>query len=385
VAVLEACNKGVFKGVSLVGEGSSGRKVNISKNRRIGVGVSNSDIEHVAESLSCAWDRLHFMYLGLPVRKNMRTCGGWNKVVDRLNVRLSAWNAKNLSIGGRFTLVKAVLGNLPIYYLSLFKAPHKILDRLESIRRRFFWGFKDLHQGICWIKWDSILLDDSLGGLGVGSISAKNLSLLAKWKWRFLTETNALWCIVIKCFKHQNTGFSLQKLVPVEGEDYICSKLLPFWLRAGQTQVEFVGSAKVYQGCLGLEESLELVGWDLATPTYFHSSSIKDVALGNVGSSGWPRRIRFYKWFLFARYGLYGNGEIKRSMLNNSLLMVSKRRTSSPLYNGSQKIGFLPDATRSFPIGAAGFLSLLRYFYSCGLVLVFVSRLIVCLGVCLLL
>ncbi|GJU71375.1 hypothetical protein Tco_1262780 [Tanacetum coccineum] len=30
----------------------------------------------------------------------MRTCGGWNEVVDRFNAILSTWNAKNLSIGG---------------------------------------------------------------------------------------------------------------------------------------------------------------------------------------------------------------------------------------------------------------------------------------------
>ncbi|GJZ40586.1 reverse transcriptase domain, reverse transcriptase zinc-binding domain protein [Tanacetum coccineum] len=133
VAVLEACNKGVFKGVLLAVEGtnlsllqyaddtlffgelsrlnasnliyilkcfegSSGLKVNISKSRLTGVGVPMTDVEQVSWSLGCSCDRLPFLYLGLPVGRNMRTCGGWNEVLDRFNARLSAWNAKNLSI-----------------------------------------------------------------------------------------------------------------------------------------------------------------------------------------------------------------------------------------------------------------------------------------------
>lgn len=63
-------------------------------------------------------------------------------MIDRFTKRLSSLKARLLSIGGRLTLVKAVLGNLPIYFLSLFKAQKKIINRLESIRRRFFWVSK---------------------------------------------------------------------------------------------------------------------------------------------------------------------------------------------------------------------------------------------------
>ncbi|GKD90414.1 hypothetical protein Tco_1365921, partial [Tanacetum coccineum] len=46
-----------------------------------------------------------------------------------------------------------------------------------------------------------------MGGLGVGSLLAKNLGLLAKWKWRFLTERNSLWRIVIENFYGGNGAF----------------------------------------------------------------------------------------------------------------------------------------------------------------------------------
>ncbi|GJX97779.1 RNA-directed DNA polymerase, eukaryota, reverse transcriptase zinc-binding domain protein [Tanacetum coccineum] len=36
------------------------------------------------------------------------------------------------------------------------------------------------------------------GGIGIGTLSTSNHSLLAKWWWRFRTEEHALWCKVIR-------------------------------------------------------------------------------------------------------------------------------------------------------------------------------------------
>ncbi|GKF11296.1 hypothetical protein Tco_0049222, partial [Tanacetum coccineum] len=162
----------------------------------------------VSASLGCAHDSLPFIYLGLPVGRKMRLCEGWDTVVNRVRNRLSSWKAKSLSIGGRLTLVKSVLGSIPIFYLSLFKSPVKIIDMLESLRCRFFWGFKEGQSGMYWVKWNSFLLDSKSGGLGVGSLHPKNLSLLGKWKWRFLTEDKALWRVVINEFYGSKGGFN---------------------------------------------------------------------------------------------------------------------------------------------------------------------------------
>ncbi|GJU70546.1 putative RNA-directed DNA polymerase, eukaryota, reverse transcriptase zinc-binding domain protein [Tanacetum coccineum] len=242
VAILEACNKGIFKGVSLSDSGNNlsllqyaddalffgkwsrsnavnlvlilkcfeeafGLKVSLSKSRFYRVGVDRVKVEAVALSLGCSFGTLPFMYLGLPVGKKMHFCEGWGEVVNRLRNRLSAWKAKSLSVGGRLTLIKSILGSIPIYYLSLFKAPLKIINLFESIRARFFWGFKKGGRGISWVKWNSILLNNKMGGLDVGSLLAKNLGLLGKWKWRILTEKDALWRKVVKEFYGENGGF----------------------------------------------------------------------------------------------------------------------------------------------------------------------------------
>lgn len=55
----------------------------------------------------------------------------WKPIIDRFISKLSLWKSKTLSFGGRVTLIKSVLGNLPTYYLSFFKAPTSILENRE--------------------------------------------------------------------------------------------------------------------------------------------------------------------------------------------------------------------------------------------------------------
>ncbi|PWA46878.1 RNA-directed DNA polymerase, eukaryota, Reverse transcriptase zinc-binding domain protein [Artemisia annua] len=129
-------------------------------------------------------------------------------MVDKFTKRLSLWKENSLSIGGRFTLTKSVLGSLPLYYLSLYRARNKVMDALERVRIRFFWGFKEGEKGLTWVKWKTVLASFDLGGLGVGSIKAKNLSLLGKWWWRFRCEKHALWCKVIASIHGADGGFS---------------------------------------------------------------------------------------------------------------------------------------------------------------------------------
>ncbi|GKD32382.1 RNA-directed DNA polymerase, eukaryota, reverse transcriptase zinc-binding domain protein [Tanacetum coccineum] len=77
---------------------------------------------------------------------------------------------------------------------------------IENIRRRFFWGYKDEERGMVWIGWNKVLSPFEKGGLGIGSIRAKNLALLGKWWWRFNSDSDALWCNFIKCLYEEDGG-----------------------------------------------------------------------------------------------------------------------------------------------------------------------------------
>lgn len=42
--------------------------------------------------------------------------------------------------GGRVTLIKSTLSNLPTYYMSLFPIPVCVDARIEKLQRDFLWG-----------------------------------------------------------------------------------------------------------------------------------------------------------------------------------------------------------------------------------------------------
>ncbi|GKC07951.1 hypothetical protein Tco_0999561 [Tanacetum coccineum] len=114
-------------------------RINIEKDRLYGIGIDPNEVESFSNTLNCKYDALLFVYLGIPIE---------------------------------------VLGSLPLDCLSLFQAPIKLLHMNENILRRFFWGFKEESKGISWDKWESVLLGKHKGGLGIDSLTAKNLSLV---------------------------------------------------------------------------------------------------------------------------------------------------------------------------------------------------------------
>ncbi|GJW03842.1 RNA-directed DNA polymerase, eukaryota [Tanacetum coccineum] len=146
VTILEACKNGVYNGVFLTHSGTdmaSSLKVNIAKSRFYRVGVSRMDIDVVASSLGCDHGSLLFIYLRSLVGRKINRNGGWNE------------------------------------------APKKVIELLEYIRSRFFWGYKDSKRGIY----------KEMGGLGVGCLHAKNLGLLDT---SVGSATGGVWCEILK-------------------------------------------------------------------------------------------------------------------------------------------------------------------------------------------
>ncbi|GJX52188.1 RNA-directed DNA polymerase, eukaryota, reverse transcriptase zinc-binding domain protein [Tanacetum coccineum] len=88
--------------------------------------------------------------------------------------RLKSWDD---TIGGRLTLVKSVLGSMPIFHMSLFKVPSGILRSLESIRSKFFNGIDGSKNKASWVQWSKALASKDNGGLG-------NEASTGRWEYR---------------------------------------------------------------------------------------------------------------------------------------------------------------------------------------------------------
>nr|GEV04318.1 putative ribonuclease H-like domain-containing protein [Tanacetum cinerariifolium] len=144
---------------------ASGLKINMSKSKIMGVNVDGNKVTRAASKLGCLSLSSPFSYLGTKVGDFMSCEKAWKEVVDKVKNRLTKWKMKSLSIGGRLTLLKSVLGSIPIYHIK--KAS--------------------------WVKWEKVLAAKDKGGLGVASLFALNRGLLVKWVWRFYKHETSLW------------------------------------------------------------------------------------------------------------------------------------------------------------------------------------------------
>ncbi|GKE17429.1 RNA-directed DNA polymerase, eukaryota, reverse transcriptase zinc-binding domain protein [Tanacetum coccineum] len=172
---------------------ASGLKINMSKSKIMGIHVEGNKVEQAAAKLGCLILTLPFSYLGTTVGGSMSRIQAWKEVVDKVKARLSRWKMKTLSIGGRLTLLKSVLGSLPIFHMSIFKVPSKVLHELESLRGHFFNGHEAGSNKASWVKWDSVQ-QSSLWVKVIQAIHGDDGNVSMKNKF----VVNSCWSYIIK-------------------------------------------------------------------------------------------------------------------------------------------------------------------------------------------
>jgi hypothetical protein len=58
-------------------------------------------------------------------------------IQDRAKSKLAGWQGKLVNVVGRCELVKYVLSSLPVYLLTVIKAPKKFLKEIDKMRKKF--------------------------------------------------------------------------------------------------------------------------------------------------------------------------------------------------------------------------------------------------------
>jgi len=120
-------------------EADSSLKANLAKS--LLVPVANVDnVVDLAVILSCRTSSLPLKYLGMSLGACYKAKSIWDGIVVKMERRLASWKMLYLSKGGRVTLIKSTLSNLPTYFLSLFPIPACVANCIEKLQRDFLWG-----------------------------------------------------------------------------------------------------------------------------------------------------------------------------------------------------------------------------------------------------
>lgn len=114
---------------------ASGLRVNFHKSGLMGIKVGQWHLEQAACILNCRIGVIPFKFLGILVGSKT-----WEPLINSLHKRLLGWRNKFLSFGGRVVPINTVLASLPVYYLSFYKAPKKVLNKIIQLHRSFLLG-----------------------------------------------------------------------------------------------------------------------------------------------------------------------------------------------------------------------------------------------------
>ncbi|KAL5179850.1 putative ribonuclease H protein [Glycine soja] len=185
--------KAILRGFEL----ASGLKINFAKSQFWVIGDGVNWAREAANNLNCQQLECPFLYLGIPIGANPSSQLVWEPIITKFKSKLVKWAQKNISMAGKVTLINYVLNALPIYLLSFFKIPQKVVKKLISLQRNFLWGGDIDQKKIPWVKWTDLCLPKADGGLGIKDISKFNSALMGRWLWAFASDQQQLWARVI--------------------------------------------------------------------------------------------------------------------------------------------------------------------------------------------
>ena len=172
----------------------TGLRANNSKSCLFICAVNDVLKDQIGQTLQFPFGELPVRYLGVPLISSKLKKDHCKDLLDKITKRITSWNSRFLSFGGRVQLIKSVLFGIQGYWASMFILPKSILKDIEKLFRRFLWtGDIDKSQGAK-IAWDTVCKDKKEGGLGFKNVTHLNSILNLKYIWALVqTEPQSLW------------------------------------------------------------------------------------------------------------------------------------------------------------------------------------------------
>ena len=105
-------------------------------------------------------------YLGLLALVGRTKKQSFAYIKKRVWRKYKGWKEMLLYQAGREILIKFVIQAIPTYTMSCFKLPKGLIKELETLIRKFWWGYDGNNKKVHWVKWERPCEDKGKGGMG---------------------------------------------------------------------------------------------------------------------------------------------------------------------------------------------------------------------------
>lgn len=163
---------------------TTGLKINIQKSTIASIRCTGIDMDEVLQDFPGPRVNFPMQYLGLPLTLGRIKMVHLQYIQDKAKGRVAGWQGRLLNVAGRRELVRSVLSSLPVYLLTVVKAPKQFIKELDKLRRRFLWaGDTELTGGKCRVAWVKVCTPTTNGGLGIMEMEKFSRALRLRWLW----------------------------------------------------------------------------------------------------------------------------------------------------------------------------------------------------------
>ncbi|KAL0431296.1 UNVERIFIED_CONTAM: hypothetical protein Sradi_0755600 [Sesamum radiatum] len=134
----------------------SGQRINYSKSSFIPGKKTNLVAHRIKSMTGFTLKNLLISYLGAPIFKGNKKKILFEPLLDRIRNRVIGWEHCLLSQGASLQLIKSVLATMPVYLLQVLNPPVGVIQRLEQLFAKFFWGSTTNQKKLHWSKWNTV-------------------------------------------------------------------------------------------------------------------------------------------------------------------------------------------------------------------------------------
>lgn len=137
----------------------SGLQINFNKSIFIPINVTSNQIQVVKAIIGCQQSQFPTTYLGMPLTIKKPIKELFIPLIEKVEKRLTSWQAKMVSRAGRLQLVQSVMSTILVYYMICFRLPKWVICRIDRARRRCLWGtYGKQGNGISLCNWSMATL-----------------------------------------------------------------------------------------------------------------------------------------------------------------------------------------------------------------------------------